>query len=214
MDLHEVMDGRCEHMSIARTLIAGAFAAALLMVIAVYTLDNLSFTEASAEDEATTPPQGAFIGPGEGSTAQDKALADGMVTFEEYEAAIWATFHCIAGAGYEPMMEPTLDASGRVLQYAFFSHGGDSTQSAVARRCRDEHSTLVDIAWAVANTPTESVKQVARQATEACLVAAGFPEETVTSASRPEPLIEHDPATFFRCADATAAEFGIRGGGF
>lgn len=202
-------------MPVAQKPLAVVFALVLLTLTVAYAIKGMSFSGASAGDDAGLHGgQSRFIGPGMGSVAQDEALADGHISFDEYRNAIWATFNCIAEAGYEPMTEPTPDASGRLLQYAFFSSGGDTALREVSRQCADHHSTLVAMAWAIEIRLSDDERQTARSVMNACLVAAGFAEETVTSATRPEPLIQRDAASFFTCADEVSGKLGVTGAGF
>ena len=203
----------------ARRGVTFAFASAVALVAVVIALDRFAGSQTAGAAEgagaasSTSSTDGtSYIGPENVSSAQAAAVADGDVTYEEYEAAIHAAFECMVAKGWEVRMPPTPDATGLYLTYGFISDGSQRTEASM--ECLREHSMLVEMKWAAANTPTEADQLAARQATEACLVAGGFAPELIASAQRPDALIDHDAATFFRCANASASEFGIRGGGF
>ncbi len=147
------------------------------------------------------------------SATQAAALADGHVTRTEYQAAIWAAFACMRDAGYEPREEPYPDASRQLLQYSFHSKG-DSSQSTVARHCREQHSVLVEMSWAVQNTPSEAQQSAARAAMKQCLVEAGFPAQLVVRATTARELAEYGSPAFGVCATRISGEFGLPGFGF
>lgn len=78
-------------------------------------------------------------------------LADGEVTFEEYEAAIATSLSCLEDAGFDVIGPTHNDRQGFTLidySYSEFAPGMTREQgSAVADACLDEHSTMVEVAY-------------------------------------------------------------------
>lgn len=104
---------------------------------------------------------------------------DGVVTFEEYEEAVFATVTCLEGSGY--VAEAQLAADG-FYQY-IVRVDDESDQSDMDRSvddCRAQWSAQVELAFQSAAGP-ERDDIPAVEATIACLRDAGEPPLTGTS---------------------------------
>jgi hypothetical protein len=113
------------------------------------------------------------------SLQQAAALADNYVTWDEYEAGIWAAFTCIKDAGYEPLSEPHLNAVGTGLRYSFRS---DGRSGSVLFDCQIEHSMHVEQIWAGQSRPSAEVLAAAETDLRDCLVANGYDQAEVEAA--------------------------------
>jgi hypothetical protein len=104
--------------------------------------------------------------------SQREALADGVVSYVEYEAAVSSTIACIEAAGLKILEQPHPDPSGKVLEYSFAA-GMDLAEAersnAISRACYKEHQAAIDIMWSAQNTPSQDVLAEARQSLDACL---------------------------------------------
>ncbi len=78
-------------------------------------LDRHTAPSSSDAENRDTPVPSPAEWSGETSAFQDAILADGMVTFQEYEEAIYATSDCIASAG--------IDIEGPFLEANDVDHG-------------------------------------------------------------------------------------------
>ncbi len=115
------------------------------------------------------------------SLQQAAALADGYVTWDEYESSVWAAFTCIKDAGFEPLSEPHLNAVGNNLIYSFRA-GGPGGTSRVFIPCMEQNSMLVEQIWAGQIRPSVEVLEAAESAMRGCLVAGGYDAAEVESA--------------------------------
>ena len=92
--------------------------------------------------------------------SQREALADGGVSYVEYEAAVFSTIACIEAAGLKILEQPHPDPSGKVLEYSFAA-GMDLAEAersnAISRACYKEHQAAIDIMWSAQNTPSQDV---------------------------------------------------------
>lgn len=82
----------------------------------------------------------------EPSAEQSAALADGVVSREEYEAGFDAYVACMADLGFEVSLVGMRDAE--IIGYVI---PGDAGMSGPANRCYEEHFSLVDMEWQVAH---------------------------------------------------------------
>jgi hypothetical protein len=142
------------------------------------------------------------------SQEQAAALADGVITGAEYEAAIWAAFACIRDLGNEPIQEPSLSPDGFRLQFSFVSNPG--TRNA-ALDCHQHHSMLVEMKWAAQHTASPEQSAAARRSFHTCLLEAGFPEGIVAAARDAQVLADYGSPAFGPCYQATLKQFGTIG---
>jgi hypothetical protein len=116
----------------------------------------------------------------EPSAQQQAMLADGEVTFGEYEAAIATSLSCLEDAGFDVIGPTHNDRQGFTLidySYSEFAPGMTREQgSAVADACLDEHSTLVEAAYQLGPIAVEGRDQFFEDFREpfiACVVEHG-----------------------------------------
>lgn len=129
------------------------------------------------------------------SEPERAALADGILTFDEYERAVLASISCIQDAGFNivstpPTKSPTLpvwvyDVSksqpgyrltprGRIL-YAATGGAYEPAQAAlIVQRCKQDHSDSVEFLWTEHTAPTEADYQALRVAVSSCLRDRGI----------------------------------------
>jgi hypothetical protein len=161
----------------------------------------------------------------EASDSQREAMADGEVTFAEYEAAALRAVQCIdeidgvvrgearysehtrtyeLGARYSlpPGERITIDN----MNESPYRERGEKTDA-----CYREHWNGINNAWAAQNQPSEQELFAARQALAACLREAGI--------DVPDPASQEDFAglerteSYFPCVERIEEEFGIPGFG-
>lgn len=94
-----------------------------------------------------------------------QAMADGNITFDEYEASFRSYVGCLRDAGYTVIEEPS-DANG-VFNY---SVPAQAVNDGVDEKCYNELFGPVDAAYQVANEDTSATAETLR----ACLISAGI----------------------------------------
>lgn len=148
--------------------------------------------------------------PEEASPAQQAALADGVVTWEEYAAAVQANTECIRAKGI-PVSDPQL-LPGKVLNG---TAGPFSTEDEMNRAspkildCNAENLNAVATRWATQNAPSPETLDPARSALRECLSKAGV--GVAVSGGRDDfvgAAVNH-PAEFSTCAGKVSDEFQI-----
>lgn len=94
-----------------------------------------------------------------------QAMADGNVTFDEYEASFRSYVGCLRDAGYTVIEEPS-DSNG------VFNYGvpAKAVSDGVDEKCYNELFGPVDAAYQVANEDTSATAEMLR----ACLTGAGI----------------------------------------
>ncbi|MEM7324202.1 MAG: hypothetical protein AAF531_14020 [Actinomycetota bacterium] len=125
-----------------RTSTIGAVAVTLVLVMTVAACadqrdeqDQVAFEDILAQANQFAPP------------AQRPALADGVITFDEYEAAVFATVDCLEENGAAVVSGPTLEANHR---YDWETQGypddpeRDDEVVGIIFRCMDEHLSYID----------------------------------------------------------------------
>jgi hypothetical protein len=105
--------------------------------------------------------------------SQAAALEDGVITFEEYEAAYERTIACMRDSGMF-VKGPIPENGGRFLGYAY--QGGIDDGEADGP-CRSEHLDLIDTLWNLQAIPTEEELVQIVIDYRNCVVAAGVPVE-------------------------------------
>ena len=101
--------------------------------------------------------------------SQAAALEDGVITFEEYEAAYERTVACMRDSGLV-VNGPIPVNGGRFLGYAY--EGGVDDGEA-DEPCLREHLDLVEGLWGAQAMPSVAEAEVIAQEYTACLRAAG-----------------------------------------
>ncbi len=108
----------------------------------------------------------------ETSDFQRELVADGHLEFEEYEAAVFATYRCMLEGGLR-VSEPRR-VSGQRFEYSWRVSEDGKAASDIYERCYGEHQSLVDIVWTNQTMPTEEHLQSARLALRDCLRERGI----------------------------------------
>lgn len=117
----------------------------------------------------------------ETSDFQRELVADGHLEFEEYEAAVFATYRCMLEGGLR-VSEPRR-VSGQRFEYSWRVSEDGKAANDVYERCYGEHQSLVDLVWTYQTLPTEEDVQEARVALRDCLRDRGIQvPDTPTSA--------------------------------
>lgn len=156
------------------------------------------------------------------SEYQRAILEDGVVEFEEYEAAVLETIRCIEDAGFEITGGPEL--RGGQFQYSWGSPGESDPDGSrgrqVGTQCGEEYSRDVHRAWVEQNMPSEEEQQrihsEAAKLFRECLADAGWPVGEETEATEITGLLgqmaEEDPghlASYEVCQADIEREFGL-----
>jgi hypothetical protein len=142
--------------------------------------------------------------------SQREALADGVLTYAEYEAAVLATIACAEDAGLTIVERPHPDPSGKTLRYSL-SLGLDLERgSAIHRECYVEHLAAINVLWSAQNTPSQEVLAEARQSLDACL------REALDGAPIPYgqlPDWVRGSEAFLPCLEGVQRQYGLPGFG-
>jgi hypothetical protein len=101
--------------------------------------------------------------------SQAAALEDGVITFEEYEAAYERTVACMRDSGLV-VKGPKPENAGRFLTFSFQGGVGDAEAD---EPCRREHLDLVNGLWLAQAAPSAAEAEVMAREYAACLRAAG-----------------------------------------
>ena len=101
--------------------------------------------------------------------SQAAALEDGVITFEEYEAAYERTVACMRDSGIV-VDGPKPENGARFLTFSFQGGVGDAEAD---EPCRREHLDLVNGLWLAQAAPSEAEAEVIAREYTACLRAAG-----------------------------------------
>jgi hypothetical protein len=144
---------------------------------------------------------------------QQAKLADGGLTFAEYEGAVLDAAECIRSGGLQ-VIGPSLDGSGTYYEFqAVARNDSFAADQALIADCTQRHMNAVADVWSVQHLPSEDTLQEARVALESCLREAGvaLPDEP-TSADFASLASEGDPR-YGRCSRAIQDTFGLPGFG-
>ncbi len=149
--------------------------AALLCAVAV-----AGCTVAPSEAPSSTLPEGL-------PPFQREILSDGVVTFAEYERAVFRTVQCLRELGYE-VDGPELGARGLFYDYwVTVGPEGSAATSEAQDRCDEEYLRSVAFAWARQNELTGAELEAELERLRACLGEAGV---EVAADATVEDLIE------------------------
>lgn len=181
-------------MHVPRKLWAGTMAGVLALGIAgLSTVDTVpTRADEPAVPEVTREPlpsAGAYAASVAASTSPEQAaaMADGVVTLEEYEAAIQRYFACVSAHGVTPDPDPARGLRPSTFRFIVPDADGVPDKETVEYyrtrmdACRMSHVEHVNIAWALqqAVTPQATIDESLRLV-EACLSAAGIERTFVT----------------------------------
>jgi hypothetical protein len=162
---------------------------------------------------------------------QANLLSDGILTFSEYESAVFAAVHCEQDAGLQIIAYPIPGQPGRPGpeltsrgEYQYLPVAPEGSDSAQLHKAFDECERNFDGSvrqlWAEHVAPTEKDMQVARDTISQCLrdhgikvsehpsgnelMRVAYPPSGIPS--QPQP---NEP--YLGCATSAAAAFGIPG---
>lgn len=132
--------------------------------------------DAEPGDPAVDPSDITTSGFADPSSRQLEMIADGEVTFEEYEEAFFAYIQCALDAGIRIREEPRLDAHGQYYSASFSMGAGAEyeTNRLNLDTCQDRHLLSVLVLYADTTRPSESVLQKANEAVVSCLATNGI----------------------------------------
>jgi hypothetical protein len=159
------------------SLVAGA----LLVVAAVAAVASDQATGGRARSTYPSGPEMAAALDAGVSAEQRGALADGVVTRQEYEAAIEATAVCLertgAPAGVKVLRDAGAGPAG-TTRLTWTSTVGDAETGAseLMRGCFERHSSAVHLVWELENVPSPQTLERRSRAIGTCLAAAGLSE--------------------------------------
>lgn len=145
------------------------------------------------------------------SEFQRELIEDGIITFADYERAVYATVACLEERGVDVVEGPEL--TGRNV-YQFTYAADDREQGPVVYwECYEEHQVVIDRVWAGTGqeNPTEEELEEARAALEACLRGAGIDLPGGASSADFAAVAESDPTIFQPCSEEVSDEFDMPG---
>ncbi|HET7737187.1 MAG TPA: hypothetical protein VFK32_01300 [Tepidiformaceae bacterium] len=151
------------------------------------------------------------------SEEQRDALADGGLTFAEYERAVLAEVECLTAEGLTIRTPPVYDPIERRFRFNYTSASGSDARAqqdavlAVADACTLQHSGMVGAVWGLLNQPTPEEIAEAREAIMECLRASDVAEHPpVGTAEFTAWVTGPDVASPARdCLVATYSQFGV-----
>jgi hypothetical protein len=166
----------------------------------------------------------ADAGASTGPSGQTEALADGGVTFEEYQAGFLAMTDCLAQAGWIPE-QPSRLTTRQVYEYWFYvPDPGDMATPHQRERwaaalvdCRTAHFDGVQRVWELKMTMSEAERQQARDYLGACMRGRGLgasdhpTEDDMVNLVRVQPgRSSSDYVVFKDCLKETQSRFDLR----
>ncbi len=132
-------------------------------------------------------------------------LADGMVTFAEYEQSVLSTVSCIEQTG-AMAIGPELKFQGK--WYVYSARTSSEVQVPGVQRCL-ARGALIENTWSLEIQATEQEIQVARTALIQCLNDRGL---TVPKDASSDRLAGLASSSIYReCSDKIGEELGFRG---
>ncbi len=187
---------------------------AAIVAITIVAIAALSCRNGGSEETNDSPERLSSVALTElrkqAGDEQLSMLADGQISFDEYEQAILSTIKCISDAGIS-VGPPELKYRRKYYTYDW-EIPGDRADELFPKldACTSAWRPVVD-GWYLENTPTEEEISSARRALVACLRDAGIdipaePTEQDFARLRSSPSRD-----FIGCADRIAEEFGLIG---
>lgn len=120
--------------------------------------------------------QSAFlVGAGPTDSSVDAALADGSVSFAEYEAAVQRTVDCVRDA-WGDVITPLRRSDGA---FGFSLSATQPEAMAFYDQCRQRFLDPVEIGWLNENAPSLDEQARMQEAFNECVEAAGFDPEAI-----------------------------------
>ena len=169
-------------------------------------------------DEVHLSPEDVSAASANLSDFQRSLIADGRLTFAEYESAFRSYVACLERAGGRIESPPTLTKRRTFTARIALPAGDDPARAAGAiDACRREYLSLADQLWTMHNAVSQETLAEARVAFAACLRAGGATE--VPEKPAPGEMVEYwpghergvDPKLFVACQAETEEKFGIPG---
>jgi len=150
--------------------------------------------------------------------SQREAMADGEITFDEYEAAALRAVQCITERG-DMRAEALYDADTKTYQLAMrmdyppgsVDRSYIEKKVAEADECYREHWNGINDAWSAQNQPSEQELAAARSAFASCLRESGLEVPDSPGPGDLEPFLGTEE--YLACARRIQAEFGLPGFG-
>ena len=174
------------------------------------------FTGSSQTNAGTYPaqpdPGGMKLQPDLAPDPQRAALADGVVTWEEYVAAVRANTECIRAKGI-PVTDAVI-ADGRVQKGVVGPIATDAEMERANKlvlECNATYLNAVGLQWYRQTMPSPETFAAAREELAACLREAVVvvPDKD----GRPDfaSIAQSDPVRFSPCSTKVGEKFGIPG---
>lgn len=139
-------------------------------------------------------------------------LADGKVTFDEYQKAVFATVQCAKAHGIVYLNDPTLGPGKKFTYLMSFGQTADEAQSLhkAYDACYQQYQYLIDIAWTIENKPTQETLNKATSTFASCLRDAGvtLPDSPSTADFRTAQASH--PDVFNACSTTVSKQFDLQ----
>jgi hypothetical protein len=148
-----------------------------------------------------------------GSVEQLIPLADGYLSFGEYEQAFFAMIACLESEGLSFVSEPSIDSDGTTNTLIDAGPTDESLRQTqeVFSACRYEHFSIVQAAWAWKTRLTEEEVNVARRHLAECLRERDIDISDIPSDDELDRLMETQPDVVIECSWKVEEETGIQG---
>jgi len=183
--------------------LAHAYSGLPLVVLAVLVCSLSCGGERQSSPQLPSYPSSYSI-----TDSQRQAFSDGVITFEEYEAAFLRHVDCVNSAGIE--WQPVLDSAGKFYDNEIRLRGPDpEAQGRIVDNCFAENVGATFDLWNWQNQPTAARLNQAREALATCLRSAGINVPEAPSEADFAGLRNERPAGFIECAENVSDEFGI-----
>ncbi len=137
----------------------------------------LTALSACAAPEPNTPVADEALPPGIFESIppqQQDPLADRVVTFDEYEAAVFAVASCLRDAGVRTL-EPSLDENRLFAYYEYGFSAVDDPEGEIHDACYDRYLSLIDVVWVTQNeSDTGDLRSAELEKLKDCLRSVGL----------------------------------------
>ena len=138
----------------------------------------VSVQESSSEQEHPTVAQLIESIRPELNDEQEAALADGVLTREEYEAALDRVAACLEASGLKVIRQPGVGPGG-VDGIVTESPASAGDPRDVVLGCHERHQGKLSMVWAEQNRPTADELAAHASAVDSCMVSKGVTPKPV-----------------------------------
>ena len=150
---------------------------AILVTAALSTLAGFAWVNAAGnQSEAALPSSAEYASLASQRTTTDQApvIEDGVVTYDEYEAAIAQTATCAQQAGVRTIVEPGRGQRPSSIEFVAATLADADVSRARLDDCKARYLDDIEMTWALQNAqPTEQEQREAHRLLSACIESRG-----------------------------------------